>query len=63
MEYNLACTHALLGNREAALDWLRRSLDQSGTSPGELRREKDWAARDPDLGSLRDDPRFAALVQ
>lgn len=63
MEYNLACTHALLGNREAALDWLRRSLDQAGTSPGELRREKDWAARDPDLASLRDDPRFVALVQ
>ena len=62
MEYNLACTQALLGNRDAALQWLERSLAQAGTTPGELRREKDWAARDPDLVSLREDSRFLDLV-
>lgn len=62
MEYNLACTQALLGNRDAALQWLERSLAQGGTTPGELRRDKDWAARDPDLVSLREDSRFLDLV-
>jgi tetratricopeptide (TPR) repeat protein len=63
VEYNLACTHALLGNREAALDWLERALERRGTSARGLAREKDWAARDPDLVSLREDARFQALIE
>jgi tetratricopeptide (TPR) repeat protein len=59
----LACTYALLGEADAALAWLERELDPAASSPGALRRQKDWAAQDPDLGSLRDDSRFKALVE
>ena len=63
LHYNLACTHALLGETDAALAWLERDLDPLSSSPGALRRQKDWAAQDPDLASLRDDSRFKALVE
>ncbi len=63
LHYNLACTYALLGEADAALAWLERELDPAASSPGALRRQKDWAAQDPDLGSLRDDSRFKALVE
>ena len=61
--YNLACTHALLGEADAALAWLERDLDPAGSSPGALRRQKEWAAQDPDLASLWEDSRFKALVE
>ncbi len=60
--YNLACTHALLGDADLALDWLRRELTENHDTPGAMRRQKQWAADDPDLASLRDDPRFQRLV-
>ena len=60
--YNLACTHALLGERERALALLERDFRTNYPSPGALARQKAWAAKDPDLASLRDDPRFRALV-
>jgi tetratricopeptide (TPR) repeat protein len=60
--YNLACTYALLGDRERALDLLERELEENHPSPGSLEQQKDWARRDPDLASLRDDPRFRYLV-
>lgn len=60
--YNLACTHALLGDADEALDFLGRELSPRRHSPGSLARQKEWAAADPDLESLRDDPRFQALV-
>ena len=63
LHYNLACTYALLGEADAALAWLERELDPAASSPGALRRQKDWAAQDPDLTSLRDDSRFKALVE
>ncbi|MBL6720062.1 MAG: hypothetical protein ISQ08_01485 [Planctomycetes bacterium] len=63
LHYNLACTYALLGEADAALAWLERELDPAASSPGALRRQKDWAAQDPDLASLRDDSRFKALVE
>lgn len=60
--YNLACTHALLGDTDEALSFLGRELSPRRHSPGSLARQKEWAAADPDLESLRDDPRFQALV-
>jgi tetratricopeptide (TPR) repeat protein len=61
--YNLACTWALLGERELALDYLARDFAEVRTQAGARERQKNWAAGDPDLESLRGDPRFEALVK
>ena len=53
--YNAACFHALAGEPERALDLLERSI-----ATGEGFRE--WIDRDTDLDSLRDLPRFGALM-
>ncbi len=60
--YNLACTHALLGERERALDYLEKELLENHLSPGSLERQKEWARGDPDLAGVRDDPRFERLT-
>ena len=60
--YNLACTHALLGEPDEALDYLRRDLADKRASPGGLARQVEWAREDPDLAALRGDPRFEALL-
>ena len=52
--YDLACVEALAGERETALQHLQQALQ----SP----RLREWAKQDADLDSLRDDPRFTALV-
>ena len=61
--YNLACTHALLGETEEALRWLETELELNHPSPASLARQREWARDDPDLASLREDPRFKDLVQ
>jgi tetratricopeptide (TPR) repeat protein len=49
--YNAACAESLAGDREAALEHLRRAV--------ELRAEcADWATEDPDLDAIREDPAF-----
>jgi tetratricopeptide (TPR) repeat protein len=53
--YNIACAYALLGDKDRAFDWLRRSLAARYLDLQSL-------ATDPDLTSLRGDPRFATLV-
>jgi tetratricopeptide (TPR) repeat protein len=53
--YTKACIEAISGNVEAALDYLAEAL---AGMPG-LRA---WARHDPDLASLRGQPRFEALV-
>jgi hypothetical protein len=58
----MACTHALLGETEVALEWLKRDLEENHGSPGARARQQEWARSDPDLASLRGDPRFEALV-
>ncbi|MBL8860032.1 MAG: hypothetical protein JNL28_16100 [Planctomycetes bacterium] len=61
--YNLACTWALLGDAETALAFLKRDLDENYPSAGGLRKQKEWARTDPDLESLRNDPRFLKLLE
>jgi quercetin dioxygenase-like cupin family protein len=49
--YHLACFAALDGDRDAALDHLRRAVE---LDPQAAR----WAAEDEDFAVIRDDPRF-----
>jgi len=60
--YNVACAWALLGERDTALEWLARELRENHAPGGSLERQKAWARKDPDLASLRDDPRFRELL-
>lgn len=54
--YNVACVYALLGEKELALDCLQQAMTGGWG-------QKEWMAHDPDLASLRGDPRFEALVK
>jgi tetratricopeptide (TPR) repeat protein len=53
--YNAACTYGVMGKKAEALDLLRKA-EASGYS------NLDWAARDPDLSCLHDDPEFKRLL-
>jgi hypothetical protein len=53
--YNAACFEALAGEPDAALDYLRRAVEQNAD---ETRR---YAPDDSDLDSIRSDPRYAEL--
>ncbi len=55
--YDLACILAHRGRREEAIAALRNAIDHGLNSASDLAIE-----RDPDLNSLREDPRFEALV-
>ena len=54
--YNAACNWALLDESEHALDGLERALE-AGVAVG------DWIRHDPDFQSLRNHPRFQAIVK
>ena len=60
--YNLACTHALLGDTDRALDLLEEELTRNQPSEAARARQAAWAREDPDLKSLRGDPRFERLT-
>jgi hypothetical protein len=53
--YNVACVHALKGEKDKAFDWLAKAADAGF---GDL----DLLATDPDLDSLRADPRWEKFV-
>ncbi len=54
--YNVACVYALLGEAEKAMITLEKSVD-CGMG------QREWVENDPDLASLRDHPRFQALLK
>lgn len=54
--YNLSCTYALLGNKKLALDWLDKSIQAGHYNYSHM-------MKDTDLESIRQEPRFAALLQ
>ena len=54
--YNLACSYAVLGMTEPAFSALHQALELGYRHFGHLR-------RDPDLKSLRHDPRFPRLLR
>ena len=54
--YNAACTYSLLGEKDQALDLLEKAV-RNGYG------HKEWLENDPDFASLRDNPRFLALMQ
>jgi len=54
--YNVACSYALMGESDHALDCLERA-NLRGMSIAE------WAENDSDLASLHDNPRFQALME
>jgi TolB-like protein/Tfp pilus assembly protein PilF len=56
VSYNVACLFALEGRHAEALGYL-----EDAVKGGFWHRE--WADKDPDLDSLRDHPRFKALIQ
>ena len=60
--YNIACTHALLGEKGPALDFLERDFRENYPTPGARARQTEWARKDPDLTRLRGEPRFERLV-
>jgi TolB-like protein/Tfp pilus assembly protein PilF len=55
VHYNLACTLAVGGERERAIDHVERAVDLGFVGIS-------WLSVDPDLESVRDDPRFKAAV-
>lgn len=55
VRYNAACLYALAGDADRALAWLEDAV-RAGFANVE------WIARDPDLASLRGDPRVQALL-
>lgn len=54
--YNKACVYALQGNAPLALDHLQRAIELAP------KKYRDMAKTDADFASLRDQPRFQALV-
>jgi predicted esterase len=53
--YNLACFHAMAGNRDAAFYWLQEAALEDGV-------DAQWAGRDSDLETLRSDPRWRLIA-
>jgi TolB-like protein/Flp pilus assembly protein TadD len=56
VRYNVACLYALEGETEKAIDCLEDAIQVGFGNRG-------WIEQDPDLASLREHPRFQALLQ
>jgi adenylate cyclase len=55
--YNVGCVYALMGRAEEAIDCLEGTLRHGGTG------HRQWMKNDSDLDSLRENPRFQALLK
>ncbi|MSU35805.1 MAG: hypothetical protein EXS36_12020 [Pedosphaera sp.] len=53
--YNIASAHALLKNRELAMQWLQNAAEDGYPC-------YPWFERDPNLNNLRQYPRFIAFM-
>ena len=53
--YGLATLEAILGNSDAAIEYLRQAACDASF-------DRQWARKDPDLSSVRDDPRFDEII-
>jgi len=53
--YGLATLDAILGNTEAAIEYLRQAARDENFN-------RHWARNDPDLSAIRNDPRFDEIV-
>jgi serine/threonine protein kinase/tetratricopeptide (TPR) repeat protein len=56
ISYWLACVYALEGERDLAFEWLERAINLGNENTL-------WFESDPNWENLRDDPRFAELMQ
>ncbi len=54
MLYNTACVFATIGRKAEAMNTLRKAWENGW-------RDSEWARRDPELATLRDDPEFDRL--
>ena len=54
--YNAACSWALAGNKEKALDYVDKAIESGWL-------QIDWLKKDPDLESLHGDPRWEAALE
>ena len=53
--YNAACTYGVLGKKAEALETIKKAFAAGYGNP-------DWAANDPDLSCLHDNPEFQKLI-
>jgi len=58
--YNMACFFSIAGEIEDAIGYLRRAFD--GFASESDATMKEWATADPDLDSIRSDPRFDEIL-
>jgi adenylate cyclase len=56
IQYNSACTYAVLGDADRALDLLEKAVELGWG-------DRAWIEHDSDLASLRNHPRFVGLMQ
>ncbi len=54
--YNVACVHALQGNKDKAIEWLNKAAEAGFNNVSHL-------DTDPDMDSLRDDPRYKKAIE
>ncbi|MDH3785837.1 MAG: tetratricopeptide repeat protein, partial [Acidobacteriota bacterium] len=54
--YNVACTYAMEGNNDSAIEWLQKSIDDDGVSVHQM-------IQDEDLEGLHDDDRWEGLLE
>jgi tetratricopeptide (TPR) repeat protein len=55
-QYNIACAHSMIGDRDAAFEWLEKSLDSGFDVENYIRGDRD-------LDNLRSDPRFERFLR